>query len=68
LHGLPWPKSLRPAVAVVVGGLLISTVFTLILTPVVFSFGFGVTERLHAAARRWGLIVGDVGEGPSSEA
>jgi len=45
--------------SVVVGGLLISTVFTLILTPVVFSFGFGVTERLHALARRWGLIVSE---------
>ncbi len=51
--------------SVVVGGLLISTVFTLILTPVVFSFGFAVTERLHAAARRWGLIVGGEGEAQS---
>ena len=50
--------------AVVVGGLLISTVFTLILTPVVFSFGFGATERLHALARRWGLIVVDAGDAP----
>ncbi|MFO8014828.1 MAG: efflux RND transporter permease subunit, partial [Phycisphaerae bacterium] len=48
--------------SVVVGGLLISTVFTLILTPVVFSFGFGLTERLRAVARRWGLLVGEPGQ------
>jgi len=52
----------------VVGGLLISTVFTLILTPVVFSFGFAVTERLHALARRWGLIVGEAGRGQAARA
>ena len=54
--------------SVVVGGLLISTVFTLILTPVVFSFGFVVTERLHALARRWGLVVGEAGQGQASKA
>ena len=54
--------------SVVVGGLLISTVFTLILTPVVFSFGFGVTERLRALARRWGLVVGEAGRGQASDA
>jgi len=53
--------------SVVVGGLLISTVFTLILTPVVFSFGFGVTERLHALARRWGIIVGEAGDDEAAE-
>ena len=43
--------------SVVVGGLLISTVFTLILTPIVFSFGFRVTEHLRRLAVRIGLIV-----------
>jgi HAE1 family hydrophobic/amphiphilic exporter-1 len=35
--------------SVIVGGLLVSTVFTLILTPVLFTFGHGFTESLH----RW---------------
>ena len=35
--------------SVIVGGLLVSTVFTLILTPVLFTFGQGFTESLH----RW---------------
>jgi HAE1 family hydrophobic/amphiphilic exporter-1 len=43
--------------SVVVGGLAVSTVFTLILTPVLFSFGYDVTERLRRAAVRLGLIV-----------
>jgi HAE1 family hydrophobic/amphiphilic exporter-1 len=43
--------------AVVVGGLAVSTVFTLILTPVLFSFAFGITERLRALAIRLGIIV-----------
>jgi hydrophobic/amphiphilic exporter-1 (mainly G- bacteria), HAE1 family len=33
--------------AVIVGGLLISTVFTLILTPVLFTFGHSVTAAMH---------------------
>ncbi len=45
--------------AVVVGGLLTSTVFTLILTPIVFSFGLQVTEHLRRLAVRIGLIVGE---------
>jgi len=43
--------------SVVVGGLAVSTVFTLILTPVLFSFGYGLTERLRGVAMRLGLIV-----------
>jgi HAE1 family hydrophobic/amphiphilic exporter-1 len=43
--------------SVVVGGLAVSTVFTLILTPVLFSFGYGLTQRLQSAAMRLGLIV-----------
>jgi len=53
--------------SVVVGGLLISTVFTLILTPVMFSFGFAMTERLRALARRWGFVVSEAGEEQTSE-
>jgi HAE1 family hydrophobic/amphiphilic exporter-1 len=45
--------------AVVVGGLAVSTVFTLILTPVVFSFGIRLTEWLHRLAARVGLIVAE---------
>jgi len=45
--------------AVVVGGLLVSTVFTLILTPIMFSFGFWVTEHLRRFAVRIGLLVGE---------
>ncbi len=52
--------------AVVVGGLLISTVFTLILTPVVFSFAYRVTDVVRGLAVRWGLIVGS--EDPASPA
>ncbi|HUX17528.1 MAG TPA: efflux RND transporter permease subunit, partial [Phycisphaerae bacterium] len=43
--------------SVVVGGLAVSTVFTLILTPVLFSFGYDVTERLRALAVRMGILV-----------
>lgn len=43
--------------SVVVGGLAVSTVFTLILTPVLFSFGYGITERLRALAVRMGILV-----------
>ena len=35
--------------SVIVGGLLVSTIFTLILTPVLFTFGQEITEALH----RW---------------
>jgi len=42
---------------VVVGGLAVSAVFTLILTPVLFSFGYDVTERLRALAVRMGILV-----------
>ena len=45
--------------AVVVGGLAVSTVFTLILTPIVFSFGYRATEYVHALAVRKGLVVAD---------
>jgi hydrophobic/amphiphilic exporter-1 (mainly G- bacteria), HAE1 family len=38
--------------AVIVGGLLISTVFTLILTPVLFTFGHSLKEGLHRVLRR----------------
>jgi HAE1 family hydrophobic/amphiphilic exporter-1 len=43
--------------AVVVGGLAASTIFTLILTPVLFSFGYAVTERVRQLAYRWGILV-----------
>jgi len=49
--------------AVVVGGLLISTVFTLILTPIVFSFGFRAAEYLRQVAVRIGLVVGETEAG-----
>ncbi len=48
--------------SVVIGGLAVSTVFTLILTPVLFSFAYGITERLRAVAVRLGLIVVPEGE------
>ena len=41
----------------VVGGLAVSTVFTLILTPVLFSFGYGIMERLRALAVPMGILV-----------
>jgi len=43
--------------SVVVGGLAVSTVFTLILTPVLFSFGFRVTQRLRRLGLRTGILV-----------
>ena len=33
--------------AVIVGGLAVSTVFTMILTPVLFTFGIGFEQRWH---------------------
>ena len=48
--------------SVVVGGLAVSTVFTLILTPVLFSFGYGWTTRLQAWFRRSGLVVASAAE------
>jgi HAE1 family hydrophobic/amphiphilic exporter-1 len=38
--------------SVIVGGLAVSTVFTLILTPVLFTFGFSLAEGWHAMLRR----------------
>ena len=43
--------------SVVVGGLAVSTVFTLILTPVLFSFGFRVTQWLRRLGFRTGILV-----------
>jgi len=51
--------------SVVVGGLAVSTVFTLILTPVLFSFGYGLTERLRGAAMRLGLTVRSADDDPA---
>ena len=51
--------------SVVVGGLAVSTVFTLILTPILFSFGYGLTERLRGVAMRLGLIVRSGDEEPA---
>jgi HAE1 family hydrophobic/amphiphilic exporter-1 len=38
--------------SVIVGGLLVSTVFTLILTPVLFTFGYGFEQRWHRLLTR----------------
>lgn len=43
--------------AIRIAGLAVSTVFTLILTPVLFSFGYGITERLRALAVRMGILI-----------
>jgi hydrophobic/amphiphilic exporter-1 (mainly G- bacteria), HAE1 family len=48
--------------AVIVGGLVISTVFTLILTPVLFTFGHSVREWLHRQFVRRGILA-DSAEG-----
>ena len=43
--------------AVIVGGLAVSTVFTLILTPLLFSLGFAVTDQVRRLAYRLGVLV-----------
>jgi len=42
--------------AVIIGGLAVSTVFTLILTPVLFTFGFSLSEGWHAMLRRLHIL------------
>jgi HAE1 family hydrophobic/amphiphilic exporter-1 len=51
--------------AVIVGGLLVSTVFTLILTPVLFTFGHSFSERFHGLLRRMHVLAPS--EGGSSD-
>ena len=46
-----------PRTVIHTAGLAVSTVFTLILTPVLFSFGYGITERLRALAVRMGILI-----------
>jgi HAE1 family hydrophobic/amphiphilic exporter-1 len=43
--------------AIIVGGLAVSTVFTLILTPTMFSFAYDFSERGRAFLVRVGLLV-----------
>jgi multidrug efflux pump subunit AcrB len=50
--------------AVIVGGLLVSTVFTLILTPVLFTFGHNFGERFHGLLRRMHVIAPSEGGNP----
>jgi len=47
--------------AVIVGGLIVSTVFTLILTPVLFTFGHSVREWLHHLFVRKGILADSEG-------
>lgn len=53
--------------AVVVGGLAVSTVFTLILTPILFSFGYRMTQALRQVGVRVGLLVADEAETPPQD-
>jgi hydrophobic/amphiphilic exporter-1 (mainly G- bacteria), HAE1 family len=39
--------------AILVGGLIVSTLFTLLLIPVLLSFGHDVVERFEASRARW---------------
>jgi HAE1 family hydrophobic/amphiphilic exporter-1 len=48
--------------AVIVGGLAVSTVFTLVLTPVLFTFGYAFTEWWHALLIRLHVLVPPEGE------
>jgi HAE1 family hydrophobic/amphiphilic exporter-1 len=51
--------------AVIVGGLLVSTIFTLILTPVLFTFGFRFMELWHGLLIRLHILVPESeGEAP----
>ena len=47
--------------AVIVGGLLISTVFTLILTPVLFTFGHSFTDAVHRFFVRTRVVTDEEG-------
>ena len=46
--------------SVVVGGLLVSTLFTLVLTPLVMSMVFDLRLVLGGTARVWGAVVGTI--------
>jgi hypothetical protein len=47
-----------------VGGLLVSTVFTLILTPVLFTFGYTFEQGWHRLLIRFRIMVPTEGGGP----
>jgi HAE1 family hydrophobic/amphiphilic exporter-1 len=50
--------------SVVVGGLAVSTVFTLILTPVLFTFGYGFAVRWHRLLTRLRVLAPAENGGP----
>jgi HAE1 family hydrophobic/amphiphilic exporter-1 len=50
--------------AIIVGGLLVSTVFTLILTPVLFTFAYTFEQGWHRLLIRFRIMVPTEGGGP----
>ena len=50
--------------SVIVGGLAVSTVFTLILTPILFTFGHGFEERWHRLLVRLHVLAPAEARGP----
>jgi hypothetical protein len=49
---------------VVIGGLILSTILTLVLVPGTFSLALGVEERLGPRFRRWFTTGGKEAEPP----
>jgi multidrug efflux pump subunit AcrB len=57
-----------PMGVVVIGGLLLSTVLTLVLVPGTFSLALGIEERLGPRLRRWFTTGGPEGSSPTPQA
>jgi Cu/Ag efflux pump CusA len=52
----------------VIGGLILSTVLTLVLVPGTFSLALGIEERLGPRLRRWFTTGGQHGSAPAPQA
>jgi multidrug efflux pump subunit AcrB len=58
----------QPMGVVVIGGLILSTVLTLVLVPGTFSLALGVEERLGPRFRRWFTTGGKQAPAPAPHA
>ena len=58
----------QPMGVVVIGGLLLSTVLTLVLVPGTFSLALGIEERMGPRLRRWFTTGGEHAKPPAPQA
>ena len=58
----------QPMGIVVIGGLLLSTLLTLVLVPGTFSLALGIEERMGPRLRRWFTTGGKSAKPPAPQA